>query len=35
VTGTPTVFINGTKFTGDLFTTGPLTAAVQQAATGK
>jgi len=35
VTGTPTVFINGTKFSGDLFTTGPLTAAIQQAATGK
>lgn len=35
VTGTPTVFVNGTKFGGDLFTTGPLTAAIQQAATGK
>lgn len=32
VTGTPTVFINGTKFTGDLFTAGVLTAAIQQAA---
>lgn len=35
VTGTPTVFINGTKFAGDLYTAGPLTAAIQQAATGK
>lgn len=32
VTGTPTVFINGTKFTGDLFTTGVLSAAIEQAA---
>jgi protein-disulfide isomerase len=35
VTGTPTVFVNGTKFAGDLFTTGPLTAAIQQAAAPK
>jgi protein-disulfide isomerase len=35
VTGTPTVFINGTKFTGDLFTAGVLSAAVQQAASSK
>lgn len=32
VTGTPTVFINGTKFTGDLFTAGVLSAAIEQAA---
>lgn len=32
VTATPTVFINGTKFTGDLFTAGVLGAAIEQAA---
>lgn len=32
VTATPTVFINGTKFTGDPFTAGVLGAAIEQAA---
>ncbi|WP_203829079.1 DsbA family protein [Actinoplanes palleronii] len=33
ITGTPTVRINGTAFTGDLYTAGPLTQAIN-AATG-
>lgn len=32
VTGTPTVKINGSVFTGDLFTAGPLAAAIDAAA---
>jgi protein-disulfide isomerase len=31
VTGTPTVKIDGQTFTGDLFTAGPLAAAIEQA----
>lgn len=34
VTGTPTVKINGQPFTGDLYTPGALTTAIQQAASG-
>lgn len=34
ITGTPTVRINGQAFTGDLYTPGPLTRAIQQAASG-
>ncbi|MBO3736580.1 DsbA family protein [Actinoplanes flavus] len=34
VTGTPTVKINGTKFEGDVYTVGPLTQAIEQAAGG-
>lgn len=34
VTGTPTVKINGKQYTGDLYTPGPLTQAIQQAASG-
>ncbi|MCA0295403.1 MAG: DsbA family protein [Actinobacteria bacterium] len=34
VTGTPTVKINGQTFTGDLFTAGPLAAAIEAAARG-
>jgi len=34
VTGTPTVKINGETFTGDLFTAGPLAAAIEAAARG-
>lgn len=34
ITGTPTVRINGEKFEGDLYTTGPVTQAVQAAAAG-
>jgi protein-disulfide isomerase len=32
ITGTPTVKINGTQFTGDLYTVGPLTQAITEAA---
>ncbi len=32
VTGTPTVMIDGARFTGDLYTVGPLTAAITAAA---
>jgi protein-disulfide isomerase len=32
ITGTPTVKINGNKYTGDLFTKGPLTQAITEAA---
>lgn len=32
VQGTPTVYINGAKFEGDVFNTGPLSAAIQAAA---
>ena len=32
ITGTPTVKINGVAFTGDLFTVGPLTQAIETAA---
>jgi protein-disulfide isomerase len=32
ITGTPTVKINGVVFTGDLFTVGPLTEAIEAAA---
>ncbi len=32
ITGTPTVKINGSAFTGDLFTVGPLTQAIEAAA---
>jgi protein-disulfide isomerase len=31
VTGTPTVRINGTRFSGDLYTAGPLTKAIEAA----
>jgi protein-disulfide isomerase len=31
ITGTPTVKINGTVFTGDLYTVGPLTRAIEAA----
>ncbi len=34
ITGTPTVTINGQPFTGDLYTPGALTAAIQRAASG-
>ncbi len=32
ITGTPTVKVNGTVFTGDLYTVGPLTDAIETAA---
>ena len=35
VTGTPTVKIDGQKFDGDLFTEGPLTQAIESAASGQ
>ncbi|WP_414635582.1 hypothetical protein [Actinophytocola sp.] len=31
VEGTPTIKINGTVFTGDAYTTGPLTRAIEAA----
>jgi protein-disulfide isomerase len=34
VEGTPTIKINGTVFTGDVYTTGPLTRAIEAAASG-
>jgi protein-disulfide isomerase len=34
VTGTPTVKINGKLFTGDVYSTGPLTQAIEAAAAG-
>lgn len=34
VEGTPTIKINGTVFTGDAYTTGPLTSAIETAAGG-
>lgn len=34
VTGTPTIKINGKVFTGDAYSTGPLTQAIQAAAAG-
>lgn len=34
IEGTPTVMINGTKFTGDIYTAGPLSRAIQAAASG-
>jgi protein-disulfide isomerase len=35
VTGTPTVKVDGEEFDGDLFTEGPLTEAIESAATGQ
>ena len=32
ITGTPTVTVNGAVFTGDLYTAGPLTRAIDAAA---
>ena len=35
IEGTPTVKIDGAVFDGDLYTTGPLTAAIESAAAGQ
>ena len=34
VNSTPTVRVNGTRFAGDLYTVGPLTAAITSAKAG-